>query len=103
LYRINQGLFFALYRFYQGEKLGKPEIKKLHLKNFYYQRPKNIDFPNYQRMTLNKKNNANDRKRAELEAHRLKIKKELEDIIKKTEEQNKALGKIMKDEDLKKQ
>jgi len=43
----------------------------------------------------NKKGKAKKNRKAELEARRLKIKKELDEIIEKTERQNGALWKIM--------
>ncbi len=43
----------------------------------------------------NKKGKAKESRKAELEARRLKIKKELGEIIERTERQNRALGKIM--------
>ena len=45
----------------------------------------------------NKKGKAKESRKAELEARRLRIKKELEEIIERTEGQNRALGKIIKD------
>ncbi len=48
-------------------------------------------------MLLNKhkKNKTKETKKAALDSRRLRIKKELETIIEKTEEQNKALAKII--------
>ena len=43
----------------------------------------------------NKKGKAKESRKAELEARRLRIKKELDEIIEKTEGQNKALKKIL--------
>ncbi len=43
----------------------------------------------------NKKGKAKESRKAELEALRLRIKKELDEIIEKTEKQNKALRKVM--------
>jgi hypothetical protein len=43
----------------------------------------------------NKKSKTKGGRKAELEVRRLKIKEELEEIIEKTEGQNRALGKIM--------
>ncbi len=42
-----------------------------------------------------KKAKTKENRKAELETNRLKIKKELDEIIEKTEGQNRALGKIM--------
>ncbi len=46
----------------------------------------------------NKKGKAKESRNAELEAKRLKIKKELDEIIERTEEQNRALRKVLKKE-----
>ena len=48
-------------------------------------------------MPANKHKNVKQKesRKAELEARRLRIKKELDEIIEKTEGQNRALGKIM--------
>ncbi len=43
----------------------------------------------------NKKGKAKESRKAELKARGLRIKKELDEIIEKTEVQNRALGKIM--------
>jgi len=43
-----------------------------------------------------KKDSPKEGRKAERKASRLNIKKELDEIIEKTEEQNRALGKILK-------
>jgi len=88
LYRRNQGVFFALYRFYQGQKFDKRHLITVFLMKNLLMAIRMASKKNTKKAMVSKKDSEDGDS----------VKKDLDEIIRKTEEQNRALRKVLKKE-----